>query len=163
MTHISQRRDLNDMQMISQFAELMGMSETLRMLYLLTFADLKAVGPDVWSEWKGQLLQELYENTFDILEKGNFYQEKRSEKARNRKRKIRQALLGEEYSENRVNKAINSLSTRYLMSYRSMQIISHLRLALARGDKTLAMQVEHNTDGNYTELTLATIDSPGLF
>jgi [protein-PII] uridylyltransferase len=49
------------------------------------------------------------------------------------------------------------------MSYRSRQIISHLRLALGRGDKTLAMQVAQNTDGNYTELTLATIDSPGLF
>jgi [protein-PII] uridylyltransferase len=163
MTHLSQRRDLTDMQMISQFAELMGMSETLRMLYLLTFADLKAVGPDVWSDWKGQLLQELYENTFDILEKGNFYQEQRSEKARNRKRKIRLALLNEEYPEKRVNKAINSLSTRYLLSYRSKQIVSHLRLALGRGTKTLAMQVEHNSDGNFTELTLATIDSPGLF
>ena len=49
------------------------------------------------------------------------------------------------------------------MSYRSKQIIPHLRLALGRGDKTLAMQVEHNQDGQYTELTLATIDSPGLF
>lgn len=163
MAHISQRRDLSDMQMISQFAQLMGMSETLRMLYLLTFADLKAVGPDVWSEWKGQLLQELYENAFDVLEKGNFYQEQRSEKARNRKRKIRFALLGEEYPESRINKAISSLSTRYLLSYRSRQIIPHLRLALGRGDKTIAMQVEHNLDGNYTELTLATINSPGLF
>ncbi|MDH3393967.1 MAG: [protein-PII] uridylyltransferase, partial [Desulfobulbaceae bacterium] len=163
MTHISQRRDLNDMKMVSQFADLMGMSENLRMLYLLTFADLKAVGPDVWSEWKGQLLQELYEKTFDVLEKGNFYQEKRSEKARNRKRNIRKALVGEEFSESRVNKAISSLSTRYLMSYRSKQIIPHLRLALGRGNKTLAMQVEHNSEANYTELTLATIDSPGLF
>lgn len=47
MAHISQRRDLQDFKMIAQFAELMGMSETLRMLYLLTFADIKAVGPDV--------------------------------------------------------------------------------------------------------------------
>ncbi len=163
MAHLSQRRDLTDMRMISQFAELMGMSENLRMLYLLTFADLKAVGPDVWSDWKGQLLQELYENTFDVLEKGNFYQEQRSEKARNRKRKIRLALLDEDYPESRVTSAVNSLSTRYLMNYRSKQIIPHLRLALGRGKNPLAMQVEHNTAGNYTELTLATIDSPGLF
>ncbi len=162
MAHISQRRDLHDMKMIAQFAELMGMSENLRMLYLLTFADLRAVGPEVWSEWKGQLLQELYEKAFDVLEKGNFYQEQRSEKARNRKRKIRQALVGE-FPESRVSKAINSLTTRYLMSYRSRQIIPHLRLALGRDDKTLAMQVEHQHDAGYTELTLATIDSPGLF
>lgn len=162
MAHISQRRDMHDMKMIAQFAELMGMSENLRMLYLLTFADLRAVGPDVWSEWKGQLLQELYEKTFDVLEKGNFYQEKRSEKARNRKRKVREALLGE-FPERRVNAAINSITTRYLLSYRSKDIIPHLRLALSRGKKTLAMQVEQKREAGYTELTLATIDSPGLF
>jgi len=162
MAHISQRRDMTDMKMIGQFAELMAMSENLRMLYLLTFADLRAVGPDVWSEWKGQLLQELYETTFDVLEKGNFYQEKRSEKARNRKRKVRDALI-EEFPESRVNTAINSLSTRYLLSYRSKEIIPHLRLALGRGKDTLAMQIEQKPDAGYTELTLATIDSPGLF
>jgi [protein-PII] uridylyltransferase len=162
MAHISQRRDLHDMKMISQFAELMGMSENLRMLYLLTFSDLKAVGPDVWSEWKGQLLQELYEKTYDVLEKKDFYQELRSEKARNRKRKVRQALI-DEFPESSVNRALNSLSARYLLSYRSHQIIPHLRLALSRGKKPLAMQVEHNEEAGYTELTLATIDSPGLF
>jgi [protein-PII] uridylyltransferase len=162
MAHISQRRDLTDMKMIGQFAELMGMSENLRMLYLLTFADLRAVGPDVWSEWKGQLLQELYETTYDVLEKGNFFQEKRSEKVRNRRRKVREELIGE-FPEGRVNNAINSLSTRYLLSYRSKEIIPHLRLALGRGKKTLAMQVEHKREAGYSELTLATIDSPGLF
>ncbi|MCW8860670.1 MAG: [protein-PII] uridylyltransferase, partial [Deltaproteobacteria bacterium] len=162
MAHISQRRDLQDMKMIAQFAELMGMSETLNMLYLLTFADLKAVGPDIWTEWKGNLLRELYEKSYDVLEKKDFYLEQRSEKARNRKRKIRQTLL-QEFSEKQVNTAINSLNTRYLMSYRSREIIPHLRLALGRGKKTLALQIEHMTEAEYTEVTLATLDNPGLF
>lgn len=162
MAHISQRRDLQDDKMIFQFAELMGMSENLKMLYLLTFADIKAVGPDVWSEWKGSLLRELYEKTYDALEKNEFYQEKRSEKVRNRKRNVRKAL-SDDFPESRINKAINSLNTRYLMSYRSREIVPHLRLALTRGKKTLVMQVEHMRDAEYTEVTLATIDSPGLF
>ena len=162
MAHISQRRDLQDFKMIAQFAQLMGMSETLRMLYLLTFADIKAVGPDVWTEWKGSLLRELYEKAYDALEKNEFYQEKRSEKARNRKRSIRKELL-DDFSESKVNKVINSLNTRYLMSYRPKEIIPHLRLALGRGKKTLAMHIEHNQELDFTEVTLATIDSPGLF
>jgi len=162
MAHISQRRDLQDFKLIAQFAELMGMSENLRMLYLLTFADIKAVGPDVWSEWKGRLLRELYEKTYDALEKNEFYLEKHSEKIRNRRRNIRKALRGE-YPESRITRAINSLHTRYLMSYRSREIVPHLRLALSRGKQTLAMQIEHNVEAEYTELTLATIDSPGLF
>ncbi|NOQ42493.1 MAG: hypothetical protein GQ563_08345 [Desulfuromusa sp.] len=138
------------------------MSENLKMLYLLTFADIKAVGPDVWSEWKGSLLRELYEKTYDALEKNEFYQEQRSEKIRNRKRNIRKALL-DDFSESRISKVINSLHTRYLMSYRSREIVPHLRLALNRGKKTLVMQIEHNREAEYTEITLATIDSPGLF
>ncbi len=162
MAHISQRRDLQDLKMIAQFAELMTMSENLRMLYLLTFADIKAVGPDVWTDWKGALLQELYEKTYDIIEKKDFYQEQRSEKARNRKRKVREALL-DEFPESSVTRAVNSLNNRYLMSYRSAQIIPHLRLALSRGKNTLAMKVDHYPESSFTELTLATIDSPGLF
>jgi len=162
MAHISQRRDLQDMEMIAQFADLMGMSENLRMLFLLTFADLKAVGPDVWSEWKGLLLRELYEKTYDALEKNEFYQEKRSEKIRNRKRLLRQELQGD-YSAHKISRLINSLQTRYLMSFRSNEIIPHLRLALSRGKKTLVMQIEQHREAQYTEMTLATIDSPGLF
>jgi [protein-PII] uridylyltransferase len=162
MTHISQRRDLQDMKMIAQFAELMGMSENLRMLYLLTFADLQAVGPDIWTEWKGNLLRELYEKTFDTLEKKDFYREQRSEKARNRKRNVRLALAGE-FSQKKINRAVASLTTRYLLSYRSWEIAAHLRLALARGSKTLALGIEQNPAGEHTQVTLATLDCPGLF
>ncbi len=73
----------------------MEMSENLKMLYILTFADIKAVGPEVWSEWKGFLLQELYEKTYDVIERGNFFKEQRSEKIRNRKRKVVEALKDE--------------------------------------------------------------------
>jgi len=163
MVHISQRRDLHDNRTIADFAAQMnGMSENLRMLYLLTFADVRSVGPDVWSEWKGQLLQELYEKTFDLLEKGDFFQEKRSEKVRNRKRKVRSALL-DDYPESRVNRCLSNLSTRYLLSYRSHEIIKHLRLSLGRGKATLALEIEQHAEQNYTQVTLATLDSPGLF
>jgi len=162
MTIISQRRDLHDMKMIAQFAETMGMSENLKMLYLLTFADVRAVGPDVWSNWKGQLLQELFEKTYDFLEKGDFYLEKRSEKVRIRKRKVKQVLL-DDFPESRVNRTLGNLSTRYLLSYHSWEIINHLRLSLSRGKKSLAMKVEQHPDGNYTEIVLSTLDMPGLF
>ena len=38
----------------------MGSVNNLKMLYLLTFADVKAVGPEVWNPWKASLLGELY-------------------------------------------------------------------------------------------------------
>jgi [protein-PII] uridylyltransferase len=164
MANISQRRDLQDMRMIAQFAEEMGMSENLKMLYLLTFADIRSVGPDVWTDWKGGLLRDLYEKAYDVLEKQGFYQEMRSEKVRNRKRKVRTALLSEyPKHRDRVMRAVNSLNDHYLMSYRSAQIIPHLRLALDRFDDTLNLSVEHNPVAGFSELTLVTVDFPGLF
>ncbi len=162
MAHLAQRRDLHDDKLILQFARQMGMSENLKMLYLLSFADIKAVGPGVWTEWKGRLLQELYEKAYQVLERGNFRLEDRSEKVRNRKRKVVERL-GEDFGEKTVKEALRSLSTRYLLSYRSVEIAEHLRLALARGDRSLVMKVEHEPEAAYTQLTISTLDIPGLF
>src|SRR5262245_24895984 len=55
MTHTAFRRDLEDEKTILDFAKTMGNVNNLKMLYLLTFADVKAVGPDVWNPWKASL------------------------------------------------------------------------------------------------------------
>lgn len=162
MAHISQRRDLHDDKLILQFARSMEMSENLKMLFLLTFADIKAVGPDVWSEWKGLLLQELYEKAYEVLERGNFRLEKRSEKLRNRKRKVVERLT-DEYDLKQVKDLVATLGTRYLMSYRSHTIAEHLRVVLGRGERTLALKVEQDAEADYTQVTISTLDIPGLF
>ncbi len=162
MAHISQRRDLNDIRLIQDFANTMEMVETLKMLYMLTFADLKAVGPDVWSEWKGHLLQELYEKTYETLERGNFMSGLRSERVRNRKRKVL-AALKDDFDENRVKRWLRSMSLRYLLTLRSWEIKEHVALELSRGNETVAMQVTHDVDAEYTNVTISTLDVPGLF
>ncbi len=57
MGQMSQRRDLEDLGMISDFAALCGDEEKLRELYLLTFCDLASVAPDAMSSWKETLLR----------------------------------------------------------------------------------------------------------
>lgn len=162
MTHISQRRDLHDDALIVQFARQMGMSENLRMLFLLTVADIRAVGPDVWSAWKGLLLQELYEKTYDVLERGNFYLESRSERIRNRKRQVVELLKGE-YSERAVKDRLNLMSMRYLFAQDSATIAAHMRLIMERRNSTLAFKATNEKEANFTELIIVTVDIPGLF
>ena len=53
MAHISQRRDISDERLILDFCREVGDPEKLKMLYLLTFADIRAVGPDVWDPMEG--------------------------------------------------------------------------------------------------------------
>ncbi len=162
MSHIAQRRDLHDDKLIMQFAKTMGMSENLNMLYLLTYADLRAVGPDVWSDWKGFLLKELYEKTYQVLERGNFQLEQRSEKVRNRKRKVVD-LLEDEFGKRAIQDALKEMSTRYVLSNRSATIAEHLRLLFSRKNGALAMKVEHEPQGRYSQLSISTVDIPGLF
>ena len=70
MGQMSQRRDLEDLGMISDFAALCGDEENLRELYLLTFCDLASVAPDAMSSWKETLLAELYTRTLTFLRRG---------------------------------------------------------------------------------------------
>lgn len=67
MPDLAFRRDITDATVLVDFARLVGAPELLRMLYVLTVADIKAVGPDVWSDWKGELLADLYNRAMQIL------------------------------------------------------------------------------------------------
>src|SRR5258707_1085621 len=67
MAHLAQRRDLNEPQVISDFAAALGSLDALNNLLLLTYADLNTVGPGVWTDWKGNLLWELYSRTRKLM------------------------------------------------------------------------------------------------
>ncbi|MEM7766192.1 MAG: [protein-PII] uridylyltransferase [Pseudomonadota bacterium] len=70
MSDTAQRRDIADPRTVSVFAQEVGDLERLRLLYILTVADICAVGPNVWNAWKGQLLADLYHNTAAALRGG---------------------------------------------------------------------------------------------
>src|SRR5438477_2133299 len=70
MSHIAQRRDIDDPRTITDFAETVREPERLRMLYLLTFADMRAVGPGVLTGWQAAILHDLYLRTLARLTGG---------------------------------------------------------------------------------------------
>ncbi len=71
MSMVSQSRDLNDRKTIRDFAEIVQSPERLKMLLILTVADIRAVGPGVFTGWKGQLLRTLYYETEPYLAGGH--------------------------------------------------------------------------------------------
>ena len=62
-------RDLNDFKTILDFAAIVQSPERLKLLLILTVADIRAVGPGVWNGWKGQLLRTLYSETEPVLDR----------------------------------------------------------------------------------------------
>jgi [protein-PII] uridylyltransferase len=71
MSETSQMRDLNDFKTIMDFAKVIQSPERLKLLVILTVADIRAVGPGVWNGWKGQLLRTLYAETEPLLTGGH--------------------------------------------------------------------------------------------
>ncbi len=67
MSHLAFRRDISDVEALLRFSHEVGSPETLRMFYVLTAADLLGVGPGVWTDWKAELLSNLFESAMLIL------------------------------------------------------------------------------------------------
>jgi [protein-PII] uridylyltransferase len=71
MSNIAQSRDIGDPKTIRDFAAVVQSPERLKLLLLLTVADIRAVGPGVWNGWKGQLLRTLYQEAEPHLSGGH--------------------------------------------------------------------------------------------
>jgi [protein-PII] uridylyltransferase len=67
MSHIAQKQDLSDPEVIQAFAKRVGNERRLTALYLLTVADIRGTSPKVWNAWKGKLLEDLYRYTLRTL------------------------------------------------------------------------------------------------
>jgi len=67
MSHVAQKEDLSDPDVIGRFAQRVGNERYLTALYLLTVADIRGTSPKVWNAWKGKLLEDLYKSTLRVL------------------------------------------------------------------------------------------------
>src|SRR3546814_2983389 len=70
MSDTAFKRDIDDPKTIRDFADLVQSPERLRLLLVLTVADIRAVGPNVWNGWKAALLRDLYCRTESLLSGG---------------------------------------------------------------------------------------------
>jgi [protein-PII] uridylyltransferase len=67
MSHVAQKEDLGNPEVIARFAQRVGDERHLTALYLLTVADIRGTSPKVWNAWKGKLLEDLYKATLRVL------------------------------------------------------------------------------------------------
>ena len=91
MSSVAQSRDLSDRVTIQNFAEVVQSVERLKLLTLLTTADIKGVGPGVWNGWKAQLIRTLYYETEPVLT-GGFSEVNRAQRVAVAQAEFRAAL-----------------------------------------------------------------------
>ncbi|MDD2851961.1 MAG: [protein-PII] uridylyltransferase [Desulfuromonadaceae bacterium] len=160
--HISQRRDLNDEKMIAQFARQMETSENLKMLYLLTVADVRAVGVDVWSTWKASLFNELFEKAFGILDRGGFQLEASSERVTSMIKKVTE-ILEDDFPVADIRHELKAMPVRLLLANPAPLIAEHARLLLELEQTDIQIRLSHQPDSGYSEFIICAHDMAGLF
>jgi [protein-PII] uridylyltransferase len=67
MSHVAQKQDLHDPDVVRAFAEMVGDERRLIALYLFTVADVRGTSPKVWNAWKAKLLEDLFRATRRVL------------------------------------------------------------------------------------------------
>ncbi|MBI5047775.1 MAG: [protein-PII] uridylyltransferase, partial [Deltaproteobacteria bacterium] len=158
----AQYRDLHDEKLIIDFAKTVGDMERLNLLYLLTFSDVRAVGPEVWSHWKGALFQELYFKAVTVIERGTFEIEEAKAKLQKIMKTVAELLQGE-ISHEIVDDYFQLLPHRYFLSNSAEVIAEHIKIVQQLGDKPYILLVKQNLERQYTEVIICTLDVHGLF
>ncbi len=165
MSEFAQSRDISDPKTIEAFVEIVQSPERLRLLLVLTVADIRAVGPGVWNGWKGQLLRELYSESREMLQGGAEadHDERRAGRAVRLKEKLA-ARLGDWTVPERAH-AFERHKDSYWLSFDEdthMRYAAFMREA-SRAGKTLAIHHAADRFKSITEVVVYTRDHPGLF
>lgn len=163
MAHLAQRRDIHDQRLVIDFAKRIGTLETLKFLYLLTFADLKAVGPKVWNSWKDMLIGELYLQAADVFEKGEFVEEAREERLERIRRRVARQLEAAGVQHDTLARFLREMPDRYFLTTPEEVIPQHYALLNRLDTDPQVTAVRHYPEREFSEVTVATADRPGLF
>jgi [protein-PII] uridylyltransferase len=164
MGQMSQRRDLEDLGMIADFATLCGDEESLRQLYLLTFCDLASVAPDALNSWKETLLRELYQRTLNYMRRGpDLLGAERAEIVKRRQGRAAR-MLGEDPEGPTLARLYLGFPDRYFAENTAKRIAAHMELVRARRERlqNSVIDVSHQKRLGVTEMVLAALDAPGL-
>lgn len=161
MPHLSQRRDLEDPQLIAEFAKSVKTLERLNMLYVLTWADIRAVSAEAWTDWKGNLLTELYEKTKNVILGQELYEDY----VRRRVVDVRTAIL--ERMKSKVDfidleAFLETMSPRYVMAHNDDEIVTHYNLINGYHDGTFLFHEQKIPGTSVSEVLIYTLNNPRL-
>ncbi len=162
MSGLSQRRELNDRKVIAQFSRMVGDRENLAMLYLLTYADIAAVNPTAWTQWKASLLQDLYLKTYNYFETSA--QAVEEEQARLIAASVRIRSAAESlFSPGEIDSFLVAMPDQYILYTPAHKVIDHMKMMKRLPDEQLVIQYRHYPGKGYTELAVCAYDAYGMF
>jgi [protein-PII] uridylyltransferase len=161
MSAVAQSRDLSDRKTIENFANVVQSLERMKLLLILTTADIRAVGPGVWNGWKAQLLRTLYYETEPVLT-GGFSEVNRAQRVAMAQAEFRAEM--KDWPPERLEAFIARQYPAYWLkvdlAHKTMQ--AHFVHTTEAAGKTLATSVGYDAGRSVTELTVLAPDHPWL-
>jgi [protein-PII] uridylyltransferase len=149
MIETALHQDIHQPAIILGFAKKAGDEEGLKLLYLMSYAELRAVAPGTWTSWKNVLLSDLYCNTLEYLRRPESLKEK---PAATRDEVLN--ALKQEVTIADIEQHLNELPDDYLLSATSAEVALHLRLIRSLKEKPYILHHEYHEEGKFQSVTL---------
>ena len=161
MSTVAQSRDLSDRKTIENFAAVVQSTEQMKLLTILTTADIRGVGPGVWNGWKAQLLRSLYYETEPVLT-GGFSEVDRGKRLTAAYAEFRMAFA--EWPAEELDAYIGRHYPAYWLKVELPRKIRHARFVRSseQAGHKLAINVGFDEVRGVTELTIFAADHPWL-
>lgn len=163
MSQVAQKGDIDDEQTVDDFARGVGSIDRLKALYLLTYADMRAVAPNVYNNWRDMLLSDLYLRALKILEQGHREAVDPERRLATAKAAMREVLSESGAAQNEIESFLEEMPDRYFFTVPEGDIEIHFELMRMLEDRPLVCRQRHFPDLEFTEFTVVTPDQPGLF
>ena len=165
MSRTAQHRDIDDPDVVREFAESVATLMRLDYLYLLTVADMRGTNPGRWNSWKAALLDRLHQRTREALERGLDRPQHQDEIITQRQAEARIRLLKDGFDHNQLNLLWMSLSTEYFLQNTVEAIVWQTKLLWPPGRQIDGMEVELRNDSIHrcTDIFIFGPDRDDLF
>ncbi|SOE00415.1 [protein-PII] uridylyltransferase [Caenispirillum bisanense] len=164
MSRTAFKRDVDDPDTIKAFAGLVQSPERLKLLTLLTCADIRAVGPQVWNGWKGTLLRELFYRTEDALS-GGLSAGSRDARVARKKEALGTTLEATGWTRADIDEHMARGYPSYWLTFDTVTQQHHAELVRKAEREGRLLTVDSRVDEirGVTDVTIYAADHPGLF
>ena len=162
MSNTAFKRDIHDPKTVEDFAKIVQSPERLRLLLVLTVADIRGVGPHVWNGWKAQLLRDLYYATDELLS-GTSSPKNTAARVEAAKQRLTD-LLGDWPAQD-IEAHLGLGYGPYWLAFDAETHARHARMIRRAAQEDAHLMVDHRLDPHreVTEVTVYAADHPGLF
>ena len=160
MSKTAFRYELGDARVIQSFVDKVKSVERLKLLLVLTVADIKGVGPEIWNDWKGSLITELYCKSFDMLQKDNV-----NELIKTPKKSFEIFLVENGLTNSDAKKYCSYYYNNYWEIFKLSRIINHYEIFrnMYKDSKKFKVHLFDESKLKATELLVIAPDHHGLF